>query len=89
MLLLSYYISLIIILLYLILFFLAYLGDNKDKVKNMIHSTFAMGKNKTFDEHKEIIAMAKELEQLQTQQSHQMNYSDFMRFANDFGLLAR
>ncbi len=67
--------------------FYALSGDNKDKGKNMIRTTGA--KNKTFDEQKELIAMAKELELLQSQSSHQMNYTDFMRFANDFGMMSR
>lgn len=67
--------------------FYAATSDQNIKEKNLIQAT---SKNvRTFDEHKELIQLAKEKCNIQSSESRQMGYSDFLRFANDFGIVSR
>lgn len=66
--------------------FFALAGDQKAKGNSLVRTTNTSAR--TFDEQRELIAVAKEQNQIQGQYSHQMNYSEFIRFGNDFGLLS-
>jgi hypothetical protein len=63
-------------------------GDQLTKNKDMLKSTSvgSMLSKKSFDDQKELFVEAKERSQLQNSLANQMGYSDFMRFASDFGM---
>lgn len=63
-------------------------ANNTDNIsRNMIKSTGSTSKAKTFDEQKSLLAAAAAKEKTQTRS--QMEYSDFLSFASDFGLANR
>lgn len=65
-----------------------YANNTNNISRNMIKSTGSTAKAKTFDEQKSLLAAAaaKEKTQVRSTSSSQMEYSDFLRFASDFGL---
>lgn len=61
-------------------------SDYSQKVKNMIKSTSKIGQ--TFDDTKESIQNTKQKASNKESTSNKMAYADFLRFANDFGLIS-
>lgn len=64
-----------------------YANSSDHKSRSMLKSMSA--KSKTFDEEKVLIAEAKERSQTQAHAQNRMGYSEFLSFANEFGLSSR